>query len=120
MELKRMKRISFIWGIFLVLLVVLLTIFGFVYKYKSADYKKVEEQLVETAKKYVEVKFLYPDEKSSVKITLDEMKQDGYAEDLKKDDDLCDGYVILSHDGFVYQYKGYIKCSNYTTKDYDK
>lgn len=120
MNLKHMKRISIVWGVFLVLLVVLLTIFGFAYKGKASDYKKLEENLVERAKKYVEAKFLYPDEKGSVKITLNEMMQDGFAEALKKDDDNCDGYALLSYDGFVYQYKGFIKCTNYTTKGYEK
>ena len=120
MNLKQMNRISFFWGFFLILVVVLLTMFGFKYKSKTIDYRKLEEELTNVSEKYVESKFLYPDEKQSLKITLEELKNEGFIENLKIDDDICDGYVILSHDGFVYNYKSYIKCSKYTTKDYNK
>ncbi len=51
MDMKKMQRMSIIWGCFLVLLVALLTGFGFLYKSKSSDYKKLEEELVNRAKK---------------------------------------------------------------------
>lgn len=120
MNLKQMNRIGIIWGIILFSLVLLLTIFGFLYKSKTIEYRQMEEQIVNLSQKYVEAKFIYPDEKQSLKITLDELKSNGYIEDFKKENENCDGYVILSHDGFVYNYKGYIKCPKYTTKDYNK
>jgi len=121
MDLKQMKKISYIWGFLLVLLVVGLTIIGFIYKNKSSDYKKLEDQLVESAKKYVDAKFLYPDDKASMKISFEDMKNDGFIEELKKDDEnVCDGYVLVSNNGMVFQYKGFVKCPKYTTKDYEK
>lgn len=120
MDLKQMKRISIVWGLLLVLIVIGLTAVGFLYKSKSSDYKKLESELVNLAEKYVEAKFLYPEGNESLKITLDELKEEGYLQELKKDEDTCDGYVILSHKDFAYDYKGYIKCSKYTTKDYKK
>lgn len=119
MNLKQMNRISVVWGVLLGAIVVLLTIFGFLYKNKSSEYKKLEEELVNKAEKYVESKFLYPDDKSSVKITYEELKNEGVMDSLKKDDDECDGYVTLTYDGHVYKYKGYVKCSKYTTKGYE-
>lgn len=115
-----MKKISVVWGIILFLMVAFLTAIGFLYKHKASEYKKLEENLVNAAEKYVEFKFLYPDEKQSIKISLEEMQNAEFIEELKKDDDVCDGYVILEHDGFVYQYKGYVSCSKYTTKGYEK
>lgn len=120
MNIKQMNRVSLIWGLILFLLVFLLTVFGFLYKSKTIEYRQMEEKLTNIAEKYVEAKFLYPDEGQSLKINLEELKNEGYIEELKKDDDNCDGYVILSHDGFVYHYKAYIKCPKYTTKDYNK
>jgi len=120
MNLKQMRRISIVWGIVLFLMVSGLTAVGFLYKSKSSGYKKLEEELVNYAEKYVEARFLYPEESQSLKITLDDLKTEGYLQELKKDDDSCDGYVILSHNDFAYHYKGYIKCSKYTTKSYKK
>lgn len=120
MDLKQMKRISIVWGFVLVILVASLTAVGFLYKSKASGYKDLEEELVNLAQKYVESRFLYPEDKQKIKITLDDLKDYDYIEELKKDEDVCDGYVILSYDGFAYQYKGYIKCPKYTTKNYEK
>jgi uncharacterized membrane protein YvbJ len=120
MDIKSMRRISIVWGSILVILVVLLTAFGFLYKSKSNEYKKLEERLVESAKKYVDAKFLYPDDNKSVKITYQEMKENAFIEELKKDDDLCDGYVIVKSNGTVFNYKGYVSCPNYTSSNYEK
>ncbi len=120
MNLKQMNRVSIIWGGILFSLVVLLTVFGFLYKSKTIEYRQLEEKLINISEKYVEAKFLYPEEKQALKITLEELKNEGYIDELKNGNENCDGYVILSHDGFVFNYKGFIKCSKYTTKDYDK
>ena len=120
MDMKKMQRMSIIWGCFLVLLVALLTGFGFLYKSKSSDYKKLEEELVNRAKKYVDARFLYPEENKAVKITYEEMKEHGFIEELKKGDHTCDGYVIVKSNGTVFEYKGYVSCPKYTTKDYEK
>lgn len=120
MDLKQMKKVSIVWGVVLFLMVVGLTAIGFVYKSKASDYKKIEEELVNITEKYVEAKFLYPDEKDSIRIRLSELQNDGYMEELKKDEDVCDGYVVLTHNGFIYEYKGYVKCPKYTTKGYDE
>lgn len=119
MDIKQMKKISIIWGTILVLIVIGLTAIGFLYKNKSGDYKKMEDRLVEVAKKYVDQKFLYPDLNKSVKVTYQEMKRENFISDLKKEEEECDGYVIVSNDG-VHKYKGYVTCDKYTTKDYEK
>ena len=68
----------------------------------------------------MDAKFLYPEENDSVKITYSEMKENSFIEELKKEDDTCDGYVIVKSNGTVFSYKGYVTCPNYTTKDYEK
>ena len=40
-------------------------------------------------------------------------------ESLKKDDDECDGFVKVTKNNVV-EYNAYIKCNNFTSKDYDK
>ena len=101
-----MKRLRIVWGTFLTVLVILLTIFGFVYTSKRTPYKDAETKLVESAKKYVDVKFLYPSEKESTRVSYSEMKEEGYIDKLSVNDDACDGYVIVSSNGMTFEYKG--------------
>lgn len=119
MSIKGMKKISFVWGAILVIIVIGLTVIGFVYKNKSNDYKNMEKNLVEITKKYVELKFLYPDPNQKLKISFSELKQNDLIEELKKDDQECDGYVIIKNNGTAYEYKGYVSCPNYSTKGYE-
>jgi len=58
--MDKMGKLSIIWGIVLLIIVALLTTFGFVYKNKTMVYKELEKKLVEAEKKYVDAKFLYP------------------------------------------------------------
>lgn len=120
MYLKQMRKISFIWGFFLAFLVVILTVFCLVYKHKSNDYKILEQNLVEASKKYVEAKFLYPNDSKMVRITYAEMKEESFIVDFQKDGQECDGYVVVSYNGTVFDYDGYVKCLNYETKGYNK
>ena len=52
---KRMKVISVVWGLILVLLVIGLTVIGFVYKHESEVYKEYEELLVKQATTILEI-----------------------------------------------------------------
>lgn len=120
MDLKQMRKVSFIWGFFLVSLVVILTVFCLIYKHKSNDYKDLEKSLVEASKKYVDSKFLYPEESKQIRISFSELKESGVITELKKEEQECDGYVIVKHNGTVFDYYGYIQCPNYETKGYEK
>ena len=61
----------------------------------------------------------YPTKGNRSKVSLEDLKNSNMLEELKVDDDNCDGYVIVENTGVI-EYKAYIKCNNYTTKDYDK
>ena len=115
-----MNNYAFIWGSVLTLLIALLTIFGFIYKNKSNGYKELEDKIVEAEKKYVDAKFLYPTNNGQVKTSASDLIKNGYMDELKKDDEVCDGYVVVTHKNSVYDYKGYVKCKNYETKGYNK
>ncbi len=116
--MKQMRKISIIWGTILVIIVILLTVLGFLYKDKRIPYKELEQSLVEDAKKYVDVHFLYPQDDSEVKVSYEEMKDEEYVSELKYGEDVCDGYVVVKSNGTVFEYKGYITCEQYTTKGY--
>jgi len=109
-----------IWSIVVVLIVIMLTILGFVLKNKTSKYTPVEEKLEEKAKQYVDKLFLYPEHKGErIKITSEEMIEEGILDELKIENDTCTGYVIVTNND-VYKYNTYIKCTNYTTSGYDK
>jgi uncharacterized protein YpmB len=117
-KVDKMKRISIVWGIMVVLIVGMLTVFGFFYKSKTTIYDELEEKLVDASKKYVDANFLYPQDKDELKVTKEELVDNQYLDELKKDDNDCSGYVIVKLSNGVYTYKAYIKCPNYKTKGY--
>ncbi len=119
-DLKKMQKISIVWGLLLFVLVFGLTAIGIVYKNKSVKYKDLEKDLEEKTKQYVELKFLYPEDDDSIKITFDELKNEKIVNELKVEDDFCDGYVNITKENGVFKYKPYIKCNKYTTKNYKK
>ncbi len=113
--MKKIHTYSILWGLVVITILILLTIFGFVYKNKTKVYKELEEKLVEVEKKYVDAKFLYPKEGQVLKTTSKELEENNYIDKLPDD---CVGYAEVTMDGTIYNYKGYIKCEKYITKGY--
>lgn len=113
---KRMKVISVVWGVVLVLLVAGLTIIGFVYKHETKVYKEYEDYLVKQTTAYVEDHSLYPEE--SLKITDEELLDDGYIESTYVNHHDCTSYVMILKKGETYDFEPYIQCGNYKTKGY--
>lgn len=117
--MKELKRISIIWGLLLFLIFSVLTFFGLQWKKKTEPYLKLENTLVEKTKSYYETNHSYPNRGEKVKITYNELKENNVYNELKMNDFECDGYVIVTNEGVI-NYKAYIKCQDYTSKDYDK
>lgn len=115
--MKKTRNLFIVWTIIVVIIIVLLTTLGLMLKNQNKDYEKLEKKLLDSAKKYVDNQFLYPEGNEKLKVTSSELIQNQFLDELKFNDDVCQGYVIVSKDG-VYQYKGYIKCKNYTTRGY--
>lgn len=116
--MKQMRRISVFWGIILILIVAVLTIIGINFNKPNKVYTDMEDYLVEAAKKYVEQSFLYPQDNKELRITHNELKDSGFIEKLEVDNNQCIGYVIVKNNELVYEYKGYVSCSDYQTKNY--
>ena len=117
--MKQLKTISIVWGLIIIVLFGTLTFFALRWKNQVYPYTELEEQLITTTKKYYESKYQYPAAGESKYISLDELKENNLIESLKKDDDECNGFVKVTMNNVI-EYKSYIKCNNYTTKDYDK
>jgi len=58
-DLKKMRMISILWGLVLFGIVVVLTIFGFIYKKQSKIYQEFEQNVSDIAKDYMEKKGIY-------------------------------------------------------------
>ncbi len=117
--MKQLKTISIVWGLIIIVLFVTLTFFALKWKNQVYPYTELEEKLITTTKKYYESKYQYPAAGESKYISLDELKENNLINSLKKDDDECNGFVKVTMNNVI-EYKSYIKCNNYTTKDYDK
>lgn len=116
--MKRLKIVSVVWGILVVLLFSGLTTIGFIYKKKTAKYKKLEDRLVEVTKKYTATDFNFPKNGDEIIITYKELEERGLIKELKVDKQKCDGYVKLTFNG-VTEYKGFIKCEKYKTHNFN-
>lgn len=117
--MKKQKILWIIWGVIVVVLLVLLTTLGFMLNKKYKAYYELEDKLKESAEKYGNTEFIYRDGSSNYKITSDELLETIYLDNLDIENDTCTGYVTVKLDT-VYEYKAYIKCGKYTTKNYDK
>lgn len=118
--MNKMKKMYVVWGMLVVGLFILLTIIGVLYKNKTKVYKELETKLVQAEKRYVDEKFLYPEQNTSLKTTVSTLIENGYLDALEVNGESCDGYAVISKKSTVFDYKGFIKCSNYQTKGYEK
>ncbi len=117
--MKELKRISIIWGLLLFAIFSLLTFFALKWKTKTNGYFELENKLVSNTKSYFESKYSYPNQGEKKIITFNELKENNIIDEIKYNDDNCDGYTLVTYDKVI-DFKGFIKCNNYTTKDYEK
>lgn len=118
-NLKRMKVISIIWGMFLVALLIIVTVFAFKFKGNSKKYLELGEYFSSKTQEYVEDNNLYPSKDETIKVTKSDLVDNDYIEELVVNNDSCEGFVIVSFKE-SYEYKAYLKCGKYKSAKYDK
>lgn len=112
-----MKKITIVWTICLVLIVGGLTFIGFHIKDDKVS-NFMEESLSEKTEKYLNYYVgLFPKLGEMKKITSEELINAGYDPNLG---DKCIGYVIVKNTEMGFKYYPYVKCPDYTTKDYEE
>ena len=116
--MKQLKRISIIWGLLVFMIFSVLTFFALQWKSTKQPYFNLENNLVEATKKYYEAEHSYPNQGEKIKITFEELKEKNLLTELKINEEECNGYTLVENNGVI-EYKGYIKCSDYTTKNYE-
>ena len=117
-SINKMHTFGIVWGVVFVLILVGLTIIGFVYKNKVIPYKELEQKLKDTAIQYVEKRSGYSN--SDMMVTAEELVEEGFIEELKVNDSPCEGYVLFKKVQEHHEHRSYIKCEKYKTKGYDK
>ena len=118
-QLKQMKKLTIIWGACLLFMVAILLTIGIVFNKKNKFYMDMENKLENAAQKYVDQSFLYPKEDGKeLKVTYTELKESGFIKKIEVNNEECDGYVAVTKKDIAYHYKGYIKCPEYKTKNY--
>lgn len=111
--MERMRRLTIVWGIVMIIIFGSLTTFGLVYKKQVKAYKDKELELEEFAKKYVNDNLLN-NETETIHITKEELLDFSHMEEVKVGEDICDCYVKVKD----YNFKAYLKCASYETKGY--
>lgn len=118
--MNKIKTLYIVWGIVVIIVIALLTAFGFMYKNKTSSYKELEKEIAAASKRYVEIQFSYPAAGESIKVPAEKLIEKDLIGELKINDEVCTGYAIISRPATVYEYKGYVSCENYQTKGYEK
>ena len=116
--MNSLKRAYIVWWIVAVLLFAFLTTIGFIYKNKTAKYKKEEKNIVEIVKKYTATDFNFPTSGEVKIVTLDELKEKGLIKEVKVNKNKCKGYIEVTFNN-VTEYKAYISCGDYKTHGFD-
>lgn len=117
-----MNRLTIVWIVLIVLLILTLGIIGINVSKRTKPYKALESNIVENMKVYygqdTNLKKL-PSNGNTHKVTLEELKEFGLTINNVVNNDTCVGYGIVTGELVSHSYKAYIKCSNYTTKNYE-
>ena len=117
-----MKKSTIIYFVLFAITLTLLTILIAGNNLRTKPYRELEDNVVLAMKKYygqdTNLKKL-PKNNQKVKITIKELKDFGLMIDTKIKDDICDGYGIVTGQEVSHEYKSFIKCKKYTTKNYE-
>ena len=107
------KKIYFIWGLFIVVLLGCFLYIGFKTKNKYKTYYSLENNLSEAASIYFSQNPFSLEEGESMKIDMNDLSS--YVESIEIKGDKCTGYVLISKKDGKNTYKTYLTCEKYKT-----
>jgi hypothetical protein len=110
-----MKKLTIMMTIFMLFLTGSLLYIGLSIQNSNKPYKALENDLKEIAQSYISTEKVGVNVGSSIELSTKKMIEDNIIDEVKVEDDTCDGYVEIIHNMDGYSYKTYIKCDKYET-----
>lgn len=115
-----MKKIYIVWALIIVVMLSLVLYFGFNFSNKNKEYKELEEEILVNAEKYLGANLNEYPTTGSNKVLISKIINYGIDIDLSVNDDMCDGYILITREQMGYDTKVFVKCNNYTTDGYEE
>jgi hypothetical protein len=113
-----MKKIYAAWIFIVGGLILALVFIGLNINMENKAYRSLENDMVEAAHKYIINNGIDLSNGESIKLQDDLLLRSEVLASMKTKDDECTGYVKVKNTGSELDAKAYIKCKNYTSKDY--
>ena len=116
-----MKKLTIVWIVLIILLLTTLGIIGINVSKRTKPYKALESDIVEAMKIYYGQDTnltKLPKTNKTHKVTIGELESFGINVNNIINGDTCESYGIVTGQKVSHSYKAYIKCENYTPKNY--
>lgn len=113
-----MKKMYLAWILIIGGLLLSLIFIGLNINRESKEYRALENDMIEAAQKYILDNYIELSSGESIKLQDDILLRSNVLSSMKAKDEECTGYVKVKNTGSELESKAYIKCKNYTTKDY--
>ena len=113
-----MKKMYAAWIFIIGGLLLSLIFIGLNIKQENKQYKALENDMIEATQKYIIDNYVELSNGESIKLQDDILLRSNVLSSMKAKDDECTGYVKVKNNGSELESQAYIKCKNYTTKDY--
>lgn len=113
-----MKKLIYVWITLILVLVFGLTIIGLNINSKNKKYYDLEDTIESATKNYLGQ---YPDEfpLNTLNMTSERLIATSFLDNLNISGEECKGYVVVKKKYMYYEYKPFIKCKKYSTKNFD-
>ena len=105
------KKMYFVWGLFVIVLLACFLYIGFKTDNNYKAYYSLESNLEEAASMYFTQNPFTLEEGESMKVDINDLSS--YVDDLKVKGDKCSGYVLISKKDGKNTYKTYLTCEKY-------
>ena len=113
-----MKKMYLAWILIVGGLILSLALIGLNIKNTNRKYKALESDMKEQANAYIIRNKVDLSNGESIKFDDNILEKAGFLKTMQVENDKCTGYVDVKRITSGYDFKAYIKCTNYTTEGY--
>ncbi len=115
-----MKKMMLAWMFLVVLLVGGLLFIGVRFKDSIREYEILEIDMNESANAFLKLREINLNPGESMKISANELIESGLLKSMEVGSDTCEGYVFVKKQGKNMNIESKIKCSQYTSLEYEE